>query len=416
MRLGSSGQLRTEIAARLVGAKDFVLGRSATDFEADDDDELVETVVGMYSLQPLNIRWDEMDSGHREERIDVSDDYRHATLGRKASVQGLSLLIEIPFDGDRVLLTHSPQRSYDGLEAEIAAGHDAILLHYTTIDLDTQAYERWWEGSRKKVSETAEWANADAEVFNAQLLESVRAHVRARRERLRQQKSFLTKVGLTRRPDAPLIAPLTRRHLTVQKPSPGTASRPSAPSTPSTLMLDGHVVDGVLSTLESMGLAFERSPAAFARLNEEELRNFLLVALNATWQGDAIGEAFNATGHTDILIRSDNQNLFVAELKFYDGPRSVTDAISQLQSYLTHRDSYAALIVFIRGRKDQTAAVRATFEAVEQHPDIVDGSGKPVGVRQEFVMTFAHDQHRKVRLAVLAFVVPTISIGRSSAP
>ena len=113
MRLGSSGQLRTDIAARLVGAKDLVLGRGATDFPSDDDDELVETVVGVYSLQPLNIRWDEMDSGHREERIDVSDDYRCATLGRRASVQGLGLLIDVPFDGDRVLLTHSPQRSND---------------------------------------------------------------------------------------------------------------------------------------------------------------------------------------------------------------------------------------------------------------------------------------------------------------
>jgi hypothetical protein len=41
-----------------------------------------------------------------------------------------------------------------------------------------------------------------------------------------------------------------------------------------------------------------------------------LVQLNGQYEGQATGETFNFQGKTDILIRVDGQNIFVAECKY----------------------------------------------------------------------------------------------------
>ncbi len=85
-----------------------------------------------------------------------------------------------------------------------------------------------------------------------------------------------------------------------------------------------------------------------AHLDEEKIRDLLLVFLNAQYEGDAAGEVFNAAGKTDILIRVGDRNVFIAECKIWKGPKTIRDALGQLLSYLTWRDTKAALLVFIR--------------------------------------------------------------------
>jgi hypothetical protein len=54
------------------------------------------------------------------------------------------------------------------------------------------------------------------------------------------------------------------------------------------------------------------TPAITARLNEEKIRDLLLAILNARFEGAAVGEAFNAAGKTDILIRAGDRNVLIA--------------------------------------------------------------------------------------------------------
>ena len=49
--------------------------------------------------------------------------------------------------------------------------------------------------------------------------------------------------------------------------------------------------------------------------------------------------AFNNLGHTDIIVREDNANLFIAECKIWHGQKQFTDAIDQLFGYVTWRDT-----------------------------------------------------------------------------
>src|SRR5580698_7522141 len=78
------------------------------------------------------------------------------------------------------------------------------------------------------------------------------------------------------------------------------------------------------------------------------MRSHFLVQLNGAFEGQATGETFNFQGKTDILIRVDGRNIFIAECKFWKGEKSFLETLDQLLSYLSWRDSKAAVLVFNR--------------------------------------------------------------------
>ena len=64
---------------------------------------------------------------------------------------------------------------------------------------------------------------------------------------------------------------------------------------------DANYAD-ILATIKHMGSTYERTPKSYAAMKEEDLRNTLLAALNGTYLGGAVGEAFRNNGKTDICI------------------------------------------------------------------------------------------------------------------
>lgn len=82
-----------------------------------------------------------------------------------------------------------------------------------------------------------------------------------------------------------------------------------------------------LRVLRNQRNALERTPSVAAKLDGEEIRDMLLVGLNAQFEGDAGGELFNGAGKTDILIRVDDRNIFIGECKVWSGPRTMDDAL-----------------------------------------------------------------------------------------
>ena len=132
-------------------------------------------------------------------------------------------------------------------------------------------------------------------------------------------------------------------------------------------ILDEKEYQHILKILQSMALVIERNPATFSSLDEEAIRDHFLLQLNGHYEGSATGETFNASGKTDILIREENKNVFIAECKFWRGQKAFTEAINQLLSYLTWRDSKCALLVFNR-TKDSDSVRQKMHATIEEHP------------------------------------------------
>lgn len=131
---------------------------------------------------------------------------------------------------------------------------------------------------------------------------------------------------------------------------------------------DANYAD-ILATIKHMGSTYERTPKSYAAMKEEDLRNTLLAALNGTYLGGAVGEAFRNNGKTDICIEEKNRAAFVAECKMWTGQKAIADALKQLDSYLTWRDCKTALIYFVR-KKDFLAILQTAEEALRAIPEM----------------------------------------------
>ena len=95
-----------------------------------------------------------------------------------------------------------------------------------------------------------------------------------------------------------------------------------------------------------MAFVMERNPQSFATLDEEAIRDHFLVPLNAQFSGEATGETFNHQGKTDILIRHKDNNIFIAECKFWGGEQLLLETIDQLLRYTQWRDTKTAILSF----------------------------------------------------------------------
>jgi hypothetical protein len=137
---------------------------------------------------------------------------------------------------------------------------------------------------------------------------------------------------------------------------------------PSYCIEDKEYAD-ILLTIKHNGSTYERTPASFKSLHEEDLRNMLLAALNGTYQGSAAGETFRKNGKTDICIECENRAAFVAECKMWTGQGEISEALKQLDSYLAWRDCKTSLVYFVRN-KNFFAVLETVKKALSANPSI----------------------------------------------
>ena len=149
----------------------------------------------------------------------------------------------------------------------------------------------------------------------------------------------------------------------------------------------------------------ERSPKAFHDIDEEALRTHFLVQLNGHYEGQATGETFNYQGKTDILIRSGDRNIFIAECKFWGGPAKLTETIDQILGYLSWRDSKAAILLFNRN-KDFSKVVNAIPETVKAHSNFQKDEGTRGQTGFRYAFRHKDDAAKILHLTVMAFDIP----------
>lgn len=157
--------------------------------------------------------------------------------------------------------------------------------------------------------------------------------------------------------------------------------------------------------MQNMALVMERAPSSFETLGEEGIRQHFLMQLNGSFQGAASGETFNYTGETDILIRIDGKNIFIAECKFWGGEKAFLETIDQLLGYLSWRDTKTAVVIFNRN-KDFSAVLKTMTEAIDKHPHKKRGPEKEGETQFRYVFGSPSDHSREVVLTVMAFDVP----------
>ncbi len=182
--------------------------------------------------------------------------------------------------------------------------------------------------------------------------------------------------------------------------------KPSAPNTAFTPepTLDESNYWDILQIIHETGTEMERHPGIYLGKYEETLRDYLIMVLSPHFQS-VTGETFNKTGKTDILIRHEKENIFVAECKFWNGIKAFHEAIDQLLGYLTWRDSKAAMVCFVEN-KELNPVLEQIESETANHPCYVKYYGKQVDSWFSFEFHLKDDHTRSVKLAVLCFHFP----------
>ena len=160
-----------------------------------------------------------------------------------------------------------------------------------------------------------------------------------------------------------------------------------------------------------MALAMERSPRTFSKLKEEEIRDFFLIILNAHYEGQATGETFNYGGKTDILIRVEGKNVFIAECKFWRGEKTLIKTIDQLLGYTSWRDTKIAILLFNKN-KDFNYVLEKIDTIVKGHSCYKrEISLKSRKLNNETVFSYIfhqpEDVNREIFLTIMVFNIPT---------
>ena len=244
-------------------------------------------------------------------------------------------------------------------------------------------------------------ANVVATEYNERLRATVRRTVLERKELLDD----------TTRLDAALDIPISTIESQDQLPIPVTRQtlrldEYEARGIEKQYHLSDEIHESVLQHIASFGRAMERLPITAQKFDEEGIRDVALFILNANYQGAAAGEVFHGAGKTDILLTYKDKTAFIGEFKFWNGAKSVADAVDQLCRYTVWRDTKAALVLLIKDVRP-TTAIEGADQTIRSHPQFSSAlhSSEP-DARRDYILTSNTDPDRKISLALLYVVIP----------
>ena len=318
------------------------------------------------------------------------------------SVSALRVAVHVPFEGPVGLFTYRPSAGGARRPRAALQGQELVLT-YDTIDRDAQDIRARLQGDLALVKQYLGWVEDDVHQFSSAVRAKAKAWIEARRAALLKDQRFVAALGIpTKRGECAPIAytvPMVRRKLPVPLAAKGTGATVRVPP------LDMENYEFILDVCSSVARMMEQRPAAIGAMDEEDLRWLFLIQLNPHYEGQVTGETFNLAGKTDIIIKYKDRNLFIAECKFWDGPKSLTAAIDQILKYTSWRDTKTAILLFSR-RRNFTAVVEQITGVVKGHPNFVKEVDYPPETGFRFTLHHRGDKERLLMLTVLGFNVP----------
>jgi hypothetical protein len=325
--------------------------------------------------------------------------------GASSTAPGTALHIAVPYTGDKALWNYQPSTFTLSAYPEIDVRDDVFVFVCTFRDDSADAVRlknQIEENIRALVGATGYLRN-DVQAFNSRISSAIQTALAQKLAKARTTAGALAALSIPmklRDQPSTFVAPTTRRRPPVARPAVAKESFTPEP------VLDQGEYEHILSVVKSMSLVMERSPETFASLDEEAIRTHFLLQLNGHYDGTATGETFNAAGKTDILIRVENRNIFIAECKFWRGEKSFDEAIDQLLGYLSWRDSKSALLVFNRN-KSSTAVRQKMHEVMLARPEHRKTSAHNDHGDSRYIFVKPGDPGREIQVSTMLFDIPS---------
>lgn len=358
----------------------------------------LEHIVSEYKINAIELDQDQTEVFKQFEQDEKINDF-----GRYINVKRNYITFAIPFSGDHGLFDLQPD-TYTLSPPRGKVISQPKELHITLSDSgDATFIKQELQRQLASIQSYLGYQRQSLTVWNNSLHSLAESTFRSRKNKFLADAGVAESLGfpLRKREGASTYTVPVRKKISISKPSAPNSPYQAHPS------LDEEIYKDILKTLRNMTLVMERSPSSFASINEEGLRMHFLAQLNGVYEGAATGETFNYEGKTDILLRKDGKNLFIAECKFWGGPKVFTETIDQLLNYLTWRDSKTAVIVFVRDTAMSTVNEKIP-SLLREHPSYISGVDTPNHCEGEFRcrMKSARDVNLSLDVTVQVYHVP----------
>lgn len=367
-------------------------------------EDLVRYFADKYRIDVPTLIDESISVDQHEVQIDVSRDPMRFIRDRSRPfhITGTAVEVHVSFSGEAEIFQIQPTTfSLNPPRARVA--NNVLILTVEGIDLSTDQVRDEINRILVQVRVSLERLHASAATLNNELPQLARDAIETRRKKLLSDQNLAASLGfpIRERADSPrtFVTPEVRRKI-----APVLPPAPTTPFKPEPALSDADY-EHILRVIQNMVHVMERSPSAFSAMDEEALRSHFLVQLNGHFEGQATGETFNYQGKTDILIRSGDRNIFIAECKYWGGPKKLNDTIDQLLGYSSWRDTKVAVILFNRNR-DFSRVLEAITGQVHMHPNFKFDLGKSSETVFRYVFAHKDDANRELFLTVLAFDVP----------
>ena len=368
-------------------------------------DDLARFFEAKFHIEVPVLSRDDIVVDQREAQIDVRYDPMRwiEDQSRPFYIAGTEVQVEIPFTGQSQVFEIRPT-SYTLSPPSAEVKDSMLVVRISGTSLTPERVQQSITQTLGEIESHLSTLRSNAAGLNQQLFSQAKSIIESRKEKLLADRNLVGALGfkMKQRDGTQLTyaAPEVRRKLTPAMPAAS-----FTPYKPEPVLIPEDY-EHILNVLDNMAHVMERSPSAFHGMDEEALRTHFLVQLNGHYEGQATGETFNYEGKTDILVRSDGKNIFIAECKFWSGAKKLSDTLNQLLGYSSWRDTKTAVIVFNRNR-NFTHVLSAIPDATKSHPNFM--RVLPGSTETCFRYCFAHrdDPNRELLLTILAFDVPT---------
>ena len=352
-------------------------------------------------LQP-----DEIVVDQSEVQIDVSQDRNRyiSNQSKPFHISGTSVEVEVPFEGARIGFQIQPSK-HNINKPSACVGDNVLIFSIIGIEMKEEEVRSEIEKRIASIERHLNWLEKDVRVYNNGLLALATENIERRKEKLLKDKSLVTNLGFRMKirsgQSETFAATKVRRKINPTLPKPTASREPFKPEP--TLTLEHY--EYILSVLDSMVGVMEQSPRAFQEIDEESLRTHFLMQLNGHFHGNATAETFNYEGKTDILIKVDKRNIFVGECKFWTGEKDYLKTLDQVLSYLSWRDTKAAVLVFSRN-KSFSGVLEKIEQSTTKHPNCKRLVRKRSESSWTYLFSHKDDTNREVFITVQAYNVP----------
>ena len=367
-------------------------------------DELARYFAEKYRFELIELDEGEISAQEDETKIEITHNFDYAWHGNGPGyADGTKITVSIPFTGQREFLFCNPNQAYMAPPVEAAVEGSSIVFSVSSLPQHQSQIKPEIDNRIKMIKDRLQMMRDDVNNYNNGLVSQATQAIDARKAKLKENSSLVSTLGfkVARRDDAPrtYVVPEVKRK--IQPPAPKASSAAQLEPT-----LPTKEFEHILEVVTNMVMVIERSPKTFVNMDEEAIRDHFLVQLNGQYEGQATGETFNGSGKTDIIIKNEGKNIFIAECKFWDGSEVFKSALGQLLSYATWRDGKLALLIFNRN-KNLSGVINQIRPLIEADDNFVSFEAQKNETEFHFTMCHPSDKDKHLILAVLVFDIPT---------